>query len=88
MTTEYQRSSVFSTYVEVILAEQAGIKIAKSILHVCGGDPLQSRDTGKSRTVFSTYVEVIPITATNSGLMIGILHVCGCIAILGFLKKS
>ena len=77
MTTEYQRSSVFSTYVEVILAEQAGIKIAKSILHVCGGDPLQSRDTGKSRTVFSTYVEVILIAPPPFSKRHSILHVCG-----------
>ena len=52
-------NAVFSTYVEVILAERVKTFNKKSILHVCGGDPGLYTVKEEKKEVFSTYVEVI-----------------------------
>ena len=50
---------------------------AKSILHVCGGDPLGFDDSWAKKAVFSTYVEVILETPKETISLVSILHVCG-----------
>ena len=68
---------VFSTYVEVILTLPSLLKLARCILHVCGGDPQRQPFQRLNQIVFSTYVEVILDMAKQLCLMSRILHVCG-----------
>ena len=71
------RVSVFSTCVEVILRDGVALKLLKSILHVCGGDPNRIRADRKIDSVFSTCVEVILTLPSLLKLARCILHVCG-----------
>ena len=74
----YQQSfSVFSTYVEVILAKKIVWHGTFSFLHVCGGDPDKENHVDPDVAVFSTYVEVILVYVTFPDASPCFLHVCG-----------
>ena len=62
---------------EVILTHLLTLDSFKSILHVCGGDPLGFDDSWAKKAVFSTYVEVILETPKETISLVSILHVCG-----------
>ena len=62
---------------EVILTHLLTLDSFKSILHVCGGDPLGFDDSWAKKAVFSTYVEVILTITPTAGYKVSILHVCG-----------
>ena len=68
---------VFSTYVEVILTLPSLLKLARCILHVCGGDPQRQPFQRLNQIVFSTYVEVILKSLSSITNQVCILHVCG-----------
>ena len=61
----------------MILILTVSIWINKSILHVCGDDPLSIVHNTSDVKVFSTYVEMIPWNGHQFLDTISILHVCG-----------
>ena len=67
---------VFSTYVEVILGSFTLEDLMNSILHVCGGDPMQDIPNNL-KTGILTYVEVILLSIGVGETVTGILHACG-----------
>ena len=71
-----QSHQVFSTYVEVILLARWKSFNYRSILHVCGGDPIVVVVGNGNHGVFSTYVEVILTDLVGAVLDWGILHTC------------